>query len=165
MQHSLKAYLVATIVLTVSFVVTWNLWTLPAALIVRGTIGRTGFALPKDFLLPIVLWFYYLLPAIFVIGPVWYFGRWRVHWMATDYGILVFPFVIWFSLTYLSSQGKSLSNVFVEPFCIGLSLPLAPLVRILSKHRLNERMLSWGLLAILLVVSIVVYFSMPLLPE
>ena len=97
-------------------------------------------------------------------SPVLYLGRRRVHWGLLDLLAFVLPFAVWEALMVISSVGKSLANL-IEPLVFSLAIPIAALLRVLVGARDRERAWSIGLVFLLCLVAVSVYWWTPALPE
>ena len=89
----------------------------------------------------------YLLPAFPLSLPLWYFGRRRARFRWWELSVLVLPLAIWLILFLVSTQ-KSLGNL-VEALMLGLSVPLAVLIRVVVGNAVPKGIIA-GLLLILL---------------
>src|SRR5262245_26975389 len=90
---------------------------------------------------------FYLLPAVPLSLPAWYFGRRRARFRWWELCALVVPLAIWLVLFLVSTQ-KSLGNL-VEALILGLSVPLAVLIRVVVGKTVPSGVIA-GLLLILL---------------
>ena len=64
--------------------------------------------------LVLVAWLIYLLPAVPLSLPLWYFGRRRAQFMWWEASVLLLPFIIWLCSSFLlSPKDKSLGNLMV----------------------------------------------------
>ena len=90
---------------------------------------------------------FYLLPAVPLSLPSWYFGRRRARFRWWELSAFVVPLAIWLILFLVSTQ-KSLGNL-VEALILGLTVPLAVLIRVVIGETVPGRVLA-GLLLILL---------------
>ena len=99
-------------------------------------------------------------------APIVLLGRKRVHWHVWELLVLVFPFVVWTVLMFsnLSPGRKSLANL-GEPFYFALAVPAAATVRVAVGSRVPERLIAGGLIAVMCIVAIGVFFLVPALPE
>ena len=101
----------------------------------------------ESIILILVALFFYLLPAVPLSLPAWYFGRRRTRFMWWELSVFIMPLAIWL-LLFLVSTKKSLGNL-VEALILGLSVPLAALVRVVVGKTVPSRVMA-GLLLILL---------------
>jgi hypothetical protein len=119
----------------------------------------------EAFRLLITIWLVHVVIAAVPSAPIVYFGRRRVHWQLWELLIFVLPFLVWTALMLSDlSLGKSMSNL-SEPFLFALGIPIAALVRVFVGSRVSERLCAACLIALMCVVAVVVFFSVPHLPE
>lgn len=111
-----------------------------------------------------VIWLIHSVTGAALSVPVLFFGRKRVHWSLVDLLAFVLPFAAWATLFYNDSDGKSLANL-IEPVYFSAAIPVAALIRVVLGDRASERAASIGLVALLCVTAIGVYWWMPALPE
>lgn len=111
------------------------------------------------------VWLWFLLPAIILSLPVWFFGRHRANWLLWELSILVLPYWFWCVLMMWDGTGKSIANLFAEPLQIGCFIPVAALIRVAAGHKANRMFLASGLILGSCLVAALVYFFMPILPE
>jgi len=125
-----------------------------------------GLADPEMISVFFILLAIYMLIALPISGLVWFFGRYRASWHATEVLLLLFPFATWWTLLFTDlSAGKTLANliepVYFAPIC-GLLLPL-------SKSLIGSRLPRWASLIISTFIAIAgalaVFLLMPSLPE
>lgn len=114
------------------------------------------------------MWFIiasYLGPIALLCGPIWFFGRKRVHWTWLDFSMTWLPFVIWFGLTGTNWMSKSLSNFVSEPLYVGILIPLCPALRLINKNWITEKKMRWATTILGAVLAAGVYLIVPSLPE
>jgi len=90
---------------------------------------------------------FYLLPAVPLSLPAWYFGRRRARFMWWELSAFVLPLAVWLVLFLVSPQ-KSLGNL-IEALILGLSVPLAVLIRVVVGKLVPSGIMA-GLLMIFL---------------
>ncbi|HYW70847.1 MAG TPA: hypothetical protein VE961_07430 [Pyrinomonadaceae bacterium] len=90
---------------------------------------------------------FYLLAAVPLSLPAWYFGRRRARFRWWELSVFLVPLVIWL-IFFLASTTKSLGNL-IEVVILGLSVPLAVLIRIVVGRAVPNAVIA-GLLLILL---------------
>jgi hypothetical protein len=110
------------------------------------------------------IWALHSVTAAVLSAPVIFFGRGRVHWGPLDLLTFLLPFAVWVALIDASSAGKSLSNL-VEPIVFSFAIPIAALVRVMMGPRALERAWSIGLVTLLCLTAVCVYWWTPGLPE
>ena len=98
-------------------------------------------------LLILVALVFYLLSAVPLSLPAWYFGRRRTRFMWWELSAFVVPLTIWLVLFLVSTQ-KSLGNL-IEALILGLSVPLAVLIRVVAAKIVHNGIMA-GLLMIFL---------------
>ena len=91
----------------------------------------------------------------------------RAHWTRETLLAFVIPFSVWLilHLTPLSSGKKSLSNVFVEPFYIGIAIAVMAVVNAMIGSRFRYNYVLKLQLLCLCLAAIGVFFFTPALPE
>lgn len=112
----------------------------------------------------VMLWSMHAIPIAIVAGPIWFFGRRRVHWRGTDFAIAIIPFALWVTLMWCDGTGKSLANV-VEGVWLGCLVPLATIIRLATARKGHGRIVAAGLLFVLCLVAAGLWHFMPALPE
>lgn len=111
------------------------------------------------------LWVMFVLPAIIICGPVWFFGKHRVSWTLLDYSGLIVPFILWAILISINDFDKSLSNGVVEPFFLGCSIAITPIIRLVFGKRFNKWLVAGISLVGLCLVALGLWLFVPGLPE
>jgi hypothetical protein len=111
-----------------------------------------------------LVWGLYLVPLLPVAGPIWFFGRRRVQWCRWDFAVTLMPYIVWMAAMFINARDKSLSNL-VEAFYLGCATSLVPIIRVLVGQRLNQKVLSVGLLVMACMTGIVLWAFAPGLPE
>jgi hypothetical protein len=112
-----------------------------------------------------VLWVSFVLPAIIICVPVWFFGKHRVSWTLLDYSGLIVPFILWVILVRINDLDKSLSNAVVEPFFLGCSIAITSIIRLVIGKHCNKRLIAGMLLVGLCLVAFGLWLFVPGLPE
>jgi hypothetical protein len=112
----------------------------------------------------LMLWALHLVPTAIIGVPLWYFARHRVSWDTFDVLITTVPFLCYLATAGVLVRDKSLANL-VEPFLLGLCLPLSPLIRVIVGPKLWATKLSACLLGLLCMLAIALYMFVPALPE
>ncbi len=132
--------------------------------------AMVGCGSPDGILLGIILaapcfWILYLIPSLPVGLADWLLGRERVQWNKSDFLVLFVPCVVWMVLSFVGGLSKSLANLIVEPFCLGLAVNLAPIIRLALPKKWNEEVVAATLLILACAAAVGIYFSVPCLPE
>lgn len=122
-------------------------------------IPRTG-----ESLAILWIWTVHALIGSLLSAPIVLLGRRQVHWECLDLLALLLPFATRVALTNHSSVGKSLGNL-AEPMFLSLAFPIAALLRVGLSARINQRLCSISLVALLCITSAAVYRLTPSLPE
>lgn len=99
------------------------------------------------------IWLIHLLPIIIVGIPVWLLARKRVKWNKWDFLIIIIPFLVWSVLTFSHNKGKGFGNI-AEGLLIGCFTPIAPIVRTVLRHKVNQVSFSVILLIFLTLLAI-----------
>jgi|WetSurMetagenome_2_1015567.scaffolds.fasta_scaffold99918_2 hypothetical protein len=110
------------------------------------------------------LWLFYLVPSIFIAGPVMFFTRKRVEWNLWDFAMFILPYSIWIFLIIAHGKGKGIGNM-LESLMIGCIVPISPVTRSLVRDKLNQENLAIGLLIFLCLIAIGVWAFTPAFPE
>jgi len=95
---------------------------------------------------------FYLLAAIPLSLPACYFGRRRARFKWWELSVLVVPVVIWI-IFFLVSTTKTLGNL-IEVVILGLSVPLAVLIRIVVGVTVPNAVIAGLLLIVLCSVAV-----------
>jgi hypothetical protein len=112
----------------------------------------------------IIAWFVYAAIAASLTAPIVFLGRKRIFWETWEFLALVIPYFVWLGLMLSDFKPKSLSNL-VEPILIGFAVPVLALLRVSLSRKMDERLLAAGLITILSLVAVAVYWVVPCLPE
>lgn len=112
-----------------------------------------------------LFWLSFLVPAGPALAGCWFFGRRRVTWEKWETAILLAPYLVWLILVIIDCKGKSLSNVIVEPFCLGCGVALACITRVAVGRKLNEETVAIALFVASCVLAIALWAFVPALPE
>ena len=96
---------------------------------------------------------FYLVPAVLLSLPPWYFGRRRARFRWWELSAFVVPLAIWLIL-FLVSTKKSLGNL-VEALILGLAVPLAVLIRVVVGKSIPNGIIAGLLLILLCIVAVV----------
>ncbi len=110
--------------------------------------------------------FAYSLVALPIYGIISTYGSRRAIWTPAEMSLLSLPWMAWFVLMFATDAvGKSLANLGVEPWLVGLVGGLLPLPKVLlGPHmRYHDSLLLGALLTI--VGAAAVFFFTPSLPE
>ena len=107
----------------------------------------------------------YIIPAALVTVMVRYFTKVRHPWTVHDKLTLVVPFIVWVICFFGWPSNKSLSNLGIEPFFLGCSMILSPIVKHLLGSRIDEKRLSLFTIFLLSFMGISIWLWMPSLPE
>lgn len=114
------------------------------------------------------VWFLlYLVSCILAGGLTTFLTRSWMAWRLWEVVLLLLPFLVWSGAIAINSTGKTLSNAVIEPLVCGLLSSLQLLIRIyaVKVHRTDHILLvPLGVLVSCLAV-LVVYWTMPALPE
>jgi hypothetical protein len=112
------------------------------------------------------IWFVHSLIALVLSAPIIYLGSKRVHWHYWELLVLVVPFLAWSLLSFspLATGKKSLANL-SEPFYFAVAIPIAAIIRISLGSRGHEGTIAALLIAAVTILSTVVFFTFPSLPE
>jgi len=132
-----------------------------------GALAAMLFCRPTaEIVLSVVGWSYvFLMPSFPVCLAIWRLGRKRVQWNKLDFLILLAPYLTWMILCGTVALPKSLSNLVVELFLLGLAVNLAPIIRLTLPRRWNGKTVAAILLMVMCAVAAGIYFSVPCLPE
>jgi hypothetical protein len=114
-----------------------------------------------------VAWLIHFGIAALLTGPIVFLGRRRVRWQPWELSAFVVPFAVWALLMVSdhSTGKKSLSNLFGEPIYFSIAIPMAAAIRILLGSSMRETQFAGGLIFGLCVLTAVVFFVVPSLPE
>jgi hypothetical protein len=125
------------------------------------------FFFDEDFLGMILLWVSLYLPVSAVLcAPVWWFGKNRVLcWQKLDFLVLIVPYAVWAVLISIDNSGKSLANLFAEPFLLAGATIIAPLSRVALGTRLPPRRAAVAALAATCMISVLIWAIVPSLRE
>jgi len=107
----------------------------------------------------------YLIPSLPITVLCWYFTKNRRRWYIEDALILIVPFIVWAICFFAWSSNKSLANLGVEPFYLGCSAALSPIVKYVQNRRIDERKLSFFMIVFISFIGIGLWLFMPALPE
>lgn len=115
----------------------------------------------------LIAWFIHALVAMVLISPVVFLTRRRVHWQPVELLAFVLPFGVWVGLMFsnLSTGAKSLSNLVVEPALLAVGLILGALARVVMSRWVPNQSASWYTLGGLCLLSALVFWIVPPLPE
>lgn len=111
-----------------------------------------------------LLWVLYLVPAVVLSLPIWFFGRGRANWMWWEFGILVLPYFVWAMVGVTNIKPKSIANLEEAAF-VGCLVPVALLVRVLVGQKIDRRFMASGMLVALCLAAFLIYWFVPMLPE
>ena len=95
---------------------------------------------------------FYLAPAVPLSLPSWYFGRRRARFRWWELSAFVVPLAIWLILFSVSTK-KSLGNL-VEALILGISVPLAVLIRVVVGTAVPAALIAALLLILLCCVAV-----------
>jgi len=108
----------------------------------------------------------YVIPAIVIAGPIWFFGRERVHWFRWEFFSLLIPFLVWIFLASTNLRNKSLSNAGVESVIIGILIGIIQIFPVIIPEVYESRLKSaFATLFLSIIIAVLLYFFMPTLPE
>jgi hypothetical protein len=107
----------------------------------------------------------YLAPVVLAATPVAVWRRDRVHLSHSDFYLPLVPYFAWCLLSILFRGGKSLSNIAVEPLCLGVVMAGLAVFRLVAASRLDERRLSALVLWLGVLAAFLVWWLVPGLPE
>ena len=108
----------------------------------------------------------YIIPAIIIAGPIWFFARARVQWFCWEYLILLIPFIIWGFLALTNLRNKSLANAGAESIIIGILAGILQIFPVIMPEVFGSRLKSaLATLLVSIIMAILVYFLVPSLPE
>ncbi|MFH1801198.1 MAG: hypothetical protein ABH891_10235 [Candidatus Omnitrophota bacterium] len=102
--------------------------------------------------------------AVPAASIAWFFTRKKVAWSALDFVSLISSPSLWIMLMFFLPAGKSLSNVFAEPFFLGLGLSILYLAIFLISKR-NPLIKTIFLTVASTILTLAVYFFVPILAE
>jgi hypothetical protein len=111
------------------------------------------------------IWVVHLVIGAMLSAPVVFAGRKRVHWRLLDLSAFLLPFSVWVALLNAVSLGKGSTNLLGEPFILSLAIAVAALTRVVVGSRVDERLSSISLVAILCLTAAAIYGLTPSLPE
>jgi hypothetical protein len=133
------------------FVGTSRFSLIPTALLAHTAI------VPPRWLVFAVCWVVYLIPIALIAGPVFFFGRKRADWNGWDYAILALPIVVWF--VGAATVGQEKDGIEAESLILGCIAPLAPILRVAISRRVDQKVLAFGVVALLcaLAASLVLF--------
>jgi hypothetical protein len=114
-----------------------------------------------------IAWLMHFGIAALLTAPIVFMGRRRVRWQPWELSALIVPFTVWALLMVsdLSTRRKSLSNLFGEPIFFSLAIPIAAAFRVLLGSSVRESIFACGLIFSLCVLTAIVFFVAPSLPE
>lgn len=108
----------------------------------------------------------YVIPAIIIAGPIWFFARTRVQWFHWEYLNLLVPFLIWIFLALTNLRNKSLSNAGIESITLGILVGVIQILPVIMPEVFGSRLKSaLATLFISVVIAVLIYYFMPSLPE
>jgi hypothetical protein len=100
----------------------------------------------------VIAWMLYLLSAIPVSLPLWYFGRRRAGFIWWELSAFVLPFIVWL-VSIALAKDKRLGNI-VEALILGCSVPVAALVRVIVGRAVNRSLIAGSLIVLICVGAI-----------
>lgn len=107
----------------------------------------------------------YLVAVTALAGPVAWKWRRRATWHWAEPAALLLPFWLWVVLSVSDALPKSMSNMVVEPLCLGVAVSAISWLRVLAAPTLGARRAAGlGILAALMSAWLLWQF-MPLLNE
>lgn len=116
----------------------------------------------------VLLLFVILFNVIFCL-PAWIWGRKRVCWYKWDYGVCVYPIVVWVVMVNRRiGEPASLANFVLEVFWIFIASTIVPYLRLMvgvRRFKKNNALISALLLLIPVAAGILLRLLMPTLPE
>jgi hypothetical protein len=105
-----------------------------------------------------LLWALQAVIALVLSAPLVFLGRKRVHWKLWEMSALVCPYATWLVL-FLSRLVPSYElNAIGDSLLIGLSVPVAAVLRVVIGARFAEERLAIALLCALCFVAAGIYF-------
>lgn len=116
------------------------------------------------FILPMALP-YYVLPIIVVNILIYFFSKRRLSFSWSDIAVLYLPVILWCFLTgYATFKVKSLSNIIELPY-LAYVFCLYPILRLALNRYYSSGFISKVLLVLSLIITSLVWFFVPALPE
>ncbi|MFC1593874.1 hypothetical protein ACFL38_00930 [Candidatus Omnitrophota bacterium] len=107
----------------------------------------------------------YLIPTLILSAPIWFFSRKRVQWFPWEYFSFLLALGMWFLLTFIFFNDKSLAHMF-EVFIIGVLVGLSQLIRVILPKMRESRIISAVVVMVIQICSTVaVCVLMPAMPE
>jgi len=104
------------------------------------------------------------LPSFPLVLAAWLFSRKRIKWKWYEFTVLIGSPIVWQLLLSYFPVGKSLSNVFVELFVLGIGL--GALFIIVAAVGIKKQLFRMSTLIFLsLIFPIFIYLTIPVLPE
>lgn len=108
----------------------------------------------------------YIIPSLIIASPIWFFNRERVHWFYWEFLNLLIPFIIWTILASANLRNKSLSNAGVESIILGILIGIIQIFPVIMPEVYDSRLKSaFVTLFLSIVITLLVYFIVPSLPE
>ena len=95
---------------------------------------------------------FYLGPAVPLSLPSWYFGRRRARFRWWELSAFVVPLAVWLILFSVSTK-KTLGNL-IEAMILGISVPLAVLIRVVIGTAVPTPVIAALLLILLCSVAV-----------
>jgi len=99
------------------------------------------------FAIVVIGWMLYLLTAVPVSLPLWYFGRRRAGFLWWELSSFVLPFAVWI-VSFALAKDKGLGNI-VEALILGCSVPIAALVRVIVGRAVNRSLIAGSLMVLI----------------
>ena len=112
----------------------------------------------------LLLWLFYLIPSFVIAGPIIFSTLKKIKWCRYDFAMFLLPFGIWAYLMLAHGKGKGIGNL-LEGLIIGFIIPLAPIIRLIIRDKMNQKDLALGLLVLLCLIAISLWAFMPGFPE
>ena len=142
----------------------------PRASIARHAIGVAVTALVGLTLVGILILYpdlFGLLLILPMLVGVWIalLGWRRAGWRLWESALLVCPLHTWVVLAIVLSNGKSLSNQFVELLLVAWVAPLAVLGRVVLGRDRSPLIVALGILVLEVLATLAVFILIPPLPE
>ena len=104
------------------------------------------------------VWCFYLIPAIILSAPLWFFGRRKVDWNIWNFSVLIFPYWIWVALLFVADDNTTIHGLLVVAV-FGAVVSLSSVVRVIVGHRLNQKLLAAGLCTFFSLIAVAIWFS------
>lgn len=108
----------------------------------------------------------YIIPSLIIAAPIWFFSRERVHWFQWEFFLLLIPFITWVVLASINLRNKSLSNAGVESIILGILIGMIQIFPAIMPEVFGSRLKSaFVTLFLSIIITLLVYFIVPSLPE